>query len=139
MANFNFVITILCPKCSNFTELPLSRFEVLTDGDYLGSCKKCDTSIKIRLTSQAVVKPLAADLEQTTRKIKNARYCIKCGGWLFRETLKTPLPQLDTPCAECGHQKSAHWHRDSGGAYEFADCGGVFDDVCGCKKYRATT
>ena len=101
MANLNFVITVLCPRCSNFTEFPLSRFEVLTDGDYLGSCKNCDASIKI--------------------------------------LLKTPHPQLDTPCAECGHQKSAHWHRDTGGSYEFADCGGIFDNVCDCKIYRATT
>ena len=40
-----------------------------------------------------------------------------------------------TLCANCGHPKSAHWHRDCGGAYEFANCGGVFDDICDCKKY----
>lgn len=41
---------------------------------------------KIGIIFEHGAKPLVADLEQTTRKIKNARYCIKCGGWLFRET-----------------------------------------------------
>ena len=47
-----FVITVLCPSCGEFTEIPLARIEVLTDGDYLGSCEKCNVSIKCNLISR---------------------------------------------------------------------------------------
>ena len=72
-------------------------------------------------TTQAVVKPLAADSEQTTRKIKNARYCIKCGGWLFREGIdRQPTKRTTdevTTCPKCGRDE--FW----GGRCHVVGCG----------------
>lgn len=52
----------------------------------------------------------------------------------------TTIEEIETAfplCANCGHAKNAHWHRDCGGAYEYADCGGVNDDICNCKRYTS--
>lgn len=47
-------------------------------------------------------------------------------------------PDSAIPCAKCGHPKNAHWHRDCGeGVYEFANCSGIEDNPCDCKKYSS--
>ena len=106
---------------SKLLEDGMLHIEFLDGNSYLYSLQEIADIITAQKTTQAVVKPLAADLEQTTRKIKNARYCIKCGGWLFREGIdRQPTKRTTdevTTCPKCGRDE--FW----GGRCHVVGCG----------------